>query len=245
MTSRSTLFTLLGLALITLNACFSPRPVVRVETIDEPERWNYGQAILKAEKDGIITTAAYAYADDDYLVFDVGVTNWQEERLLVEPAGIELTVAPHDMRIPAVDPEAYMLSMEMDASRREANAKNAAVVAGVAAVAAVTAAVVTADGNNSNNNVNDNGNEGLDVVNIAPTVLIGSGAGTPPGPGSIADDPWFWSDQTLRKTTLEKGQQVQGKVLFPRNDQVSDFQLLVPVDSFIFTFRFKQVLHRP
>lgn len=244
MKTNFTLFFLSGIILLALSACFSPRPVVRVEPVNEPNKWNYGQAILEAEKNGIATNAAYAYSDDDYLVFDVEVTNWRDERILIEPSGIELTFAANDMRIPAVDPEAHLLGMEMDDSRREANAKNAAVVAGVVAVAAVTAAVVssTNDNNNTENNFN---NDGLDVINVAPTLIVGAGAGAPPPPGPIAVDPWFWSDQTLRKTTLEKGQQVRGKVLFPRNDQMRNFEMLVPVEELIFTFEFKQILYRP
>lgn len=245
MKTKSTLFFLSAVSVCLFSACFSPRPVVRVEPLDEPTKWNYGQAILEAEKDGITTNVAFAYSDDDYLVFDVEVTNWREERILVEPAGIELTIGPIDMRIPAIDPEAHMLGMEMDVSRREANAKNAAVVAGVVAVAAVTAAVVTSTNDGNNGNENNFNNNDLDVINVAPTLIVGAGAGAPPPPGPIAVDPWFWSDQTLRKTTLEKGQQVRGKVLFPRNDQVHDFDLLVPVEELMFTFGFKQVLHRP
>ncbi|PHN03326.1 hypothetical protein CRP01_26955 [Flavilitoribacter nigricans DSM 23189 = NBRC 102662] len=233
------------MALLSLSACFSPRPVVRVEPIEEPQRWNYGQAILEAEKNGITANAAFAYSDDDFLVFDVEVTNWREERILVDPAGIQLDVnSATSMYIPAIDPEEQMLGMEMDASRREANAKNAAVVAGVVAVAAVAAAVATSS-NDNNNNENNFNNDGVDVVNVAPTLVLGAGAGGAPPPGPIAVDPWFWSDQTLRKTTLEKGQQVRGKVLFPRNDQIRNFEMSVPVEELIFTFEFRQVLHRP
>jgi hypothetical protein len=244
MKTTSTLVLLSALSLLTLNACFSPQPVVRVEPTDEPQKWNYGQAILEAEKDGIATNAAYAFSDDDYWVFDVEVINWREERIMVDPADIALTIAPIDMRIPAVDPEAHLLGMEMDASRREANSKNAAVVAGVVAVAAVAAAVATS-GDDNNNNENNFDNDVVDVVNVAPTIVVGAGAGAPPPPGPVAVDPWFWSDQSLRKTTLEKGQKVRGKVLFPRNDQVRNFDMLVPVEELIFTFGFKQVLHQP
>lgn len=241
MKKKSTLILLTALSLMTLSACFSPKPVVRIEPTDEPQRWNYGQAILEAERDGITANAAYAYSDKDFWVFDVEVINWREERILVDPAGIELTFAPIDMRIKAIDPEEQMLDMEMDASRREANAKNAAVVAGVVAVAAVTAAIATSDNNNNENNFDNNG---VDVVNVAPTLVVGAGAGAPP-PAPIAVDPWFWTEQTLRKTTLEKGQKVRGKVLFSRNDQVQNFDLLVPIEELIFTFGFKQVLHQP
>lgn len=243
MKTKSTLILLSALSLVALSACFSPKPVVRIEPTDEPQKWNYGQAILEAEQDGITASAAYAYSDKDFWVFDVEVINWREKRILVDPAGMELTVAPIDMRIPAIDPEVHMLDMEMDASRREANGKNAAVVAGVVAVAAVAAAIATSD-NGNNNNENNFDNDGIDVVNVAPTLVVGTGGGTPP-PAPIAVDPWFWTEQTLRKTTLEQGQKVRGKVLFPRNDQVRNFNMLVPVEEFIFTFGFKQVLHQP
>lgn len=245
MKNTSTLIVLAACTLLALSACFSPKSVVRIEPTDEPQRWNYGQAILEAEKDGIAANAAYAYSDEDYWVFDVEVINWREDRIMVDPAGIELTIAPIDMKVSAIDPESQMLDMEMDASRREANAKNAAVVAGVVAVAAVATAIATSSGDNNDNTENNFDNNNLDVVNVAPTLVIGAGAGAPPPPGPIAVDPWFWSEQTLRKTTLEKGQKVRGKVLFPRNDQIRNFDMLVPIEELIFKFGFKQVLHQP
>jgi len=58
-------------------------------------------------------------------------------------------------------------------------------------------------------------------------------------------DYWFWSDHTLRKTTLDKGQMVRGKVVFPRDNELKEFEVLVPVEELMFTFAFQQRLFQP
>lgn len=242
MKTKSTLTFFAFISILLFSACFSPKPVVRVETASNPDKWNYGQAILEAEKDGIVASAAYAYHDRDYLVFDVEVTNWREESIFVDPARISLSVMPQDLLIPAIDPETQLLNMDMDASRREASAKNMAVVAGVVTVAAVTAAVASGSDNNDGDAAVNNYDN--DVVNVAPTLIVGGGGAAPSGQ-RIAEDAWFWADQTLRKTTLENGQKVRGKVIFERDDQVRDFEMNIAVEELLFTFGFKQRLFRP
>lgn len=240
----TTLFSLLLFSMY-FAACVSPKAVIRVEPVAEPDKWNYGQAIVESKKNGLITSASFAYSDPDFLVFDVEVTNWREERILIDPAQISMQLTDAHFSTSAIDPEQYVLDMEIEASRREANAKNAAIVAGVVAVAAVTAAVV-ADANNDNGN--ENGfvnNGGVDAVNLAPTVFINSGGGVAPSGVPQTVDPWFWSDHTLRKTTLERGEMVRGKVVFPRDDSLPHFELVVPVEEITFNFSFKQIIYQP
>lgn len=240
MKNSSTLLLALAFLSILFPACFSPKPVVRVEPVAEPDKWNYGQAVLEAEKADILTSVSYAYSDKEFMVFHVEVTNWRDERLLVNPADISITIPDGGFKIPAIDPEQHMLDMELEASRREANSKNAAVVVGAVAVAAVAAAVIT---DNGNNNVENAGNNGVDVINVAPTVFIDDGVQRGAAPYPV--EPWFWTDQTLRKTTLEKGEMVRGKVVFPRNDNLPRFAMEIPVEEIMFTFSFKQIYHWP
>ena len=246
MKTKSTLLHSTFGMLLLLSACFSPREIVRIEPNTEPDKWNYGQAILEDNQDNIAVSAAFAYSDPDFLVFDIEVTNWREEPIVVSPENIQIQLTNTERKLTAIDPEEHLLDMEIDESRREANRKNGAVVAGVAAVAAVTAAAVAAESNN-NNDANGNAllNTAENLTYIAPTVVIASGGNAPPPVQARPVDPWFWTDYTLRKTTVKKGEIVRGKILFPRDNAIGVFELSVPVEELIFTFGFNQRLYFP
>jgi hypothetical protein len=168
----------------------------------------------------------------------------------------------------AIDPEKQLFSMEARENVREANAKNAAVLAGVVAVAAVTAAVVSevndnknnhntnnnSNNENRNNNNNNNNNNNTNLFLSLPLVLNSTTASETVVESRVSDfqpdlpttgNRNFWMDYTLRKTTLAPGEKVRGKVLFPRQDALRDFLLMVPVEQTVFSFGFKQKVFIP
>ena len=154
--------------------------------------------------------------------------------------------------------------MEAQENVREANAKNAAVLAGVVAAAAVTAVVVSEikdakeirNNNNSNSN-NENRNNNQSNTNFllsVPLVLNSSSADQSIAQSNIDNiepnrpttrDRGFWMDYTLRKTTLAPGEKARGKVLFSRQDALKDFLLMLPVEQSVFSFGFKQKVFQP
>lgn len=240
-----------------LTSCFTPKPVVRVEPVDEDVRWQYGQAFARQQADGLEVQAAYNGNNREYLFFDVEVTNFGEEEVLVDPKKFYLEVKGMKMR--AADPEVILLGLDMDASRQEANSKNAAVAIGVAAVAATAAIIATSDGdgnsNSSNNNAVSNSFDGgynnldlaVDLVSIVPSLIIdlSSPRMVQELPPVDPQDRNFWTDFTLRKTTLRKGERVSGKVLFRTLDLDDRFQMILPMESTTFRMQFKQLLFQP
>ena len=245
---------------LSLCSCAVPQAVVRVEpTADQKVRWDYGQAIVEKSVDSLFGRAAFDHAEKEFLVFNVDVTNLSQRDLLVAPELFYITTST-GTRYLALDPEKQLFSMEVQENVREANAKNAAVLAGVVAAAAVTAVVVSEikdakDNNNNNNNENRSNNQSnTNFLLSVPLVLNSSSADQSIVQSNIDNfepnrpttrDRDFWMDYTLRKTTLAPGEKVRGKVLFSRQDALKDFLLMLPVEQSVFSFGFKQKVFQP
>lgn len=261
----SAIFYLFALA-ISLSSCAVPQAVIRMEpAADQQIRWDYGQAIIEKSVDSLFGRAAFDHAEKEFLVFNVDVTNLSQGDQLVAPEQFYLTT-PTGSRFFALDPEKELFSMEVRENVREANAKNAAVLAGVVAAAAVTALVVSEikdnkdnnnNNNNSNNNNNENRNNNRDNTNFLLSVPLVFNSGSAdrsivqPNIGNFepnlptTNDRSFWMDYTLRKTTLAPGEKARGKVLFRRQDALKDFLLMVPIEQSVFSFGFKQKVFLP
>jgi hypothetical protein len=260
---RSGFFYLFVLA-ISFSSCAVPQAVVRMEPAsDQKIRWDYGQAIVEKSVDSLFGRAAFDHAEKEFLVFNVDVSNLSQRDQLVAPEQFYLTTTT-GTRYFALDPEKQLFSMEVQENIREAKAKNAAVLAGVVAAAAVTAVVVSEikDNNNSSNNNNNNNNntERLnhqDNTNFLLSIPLAINAGSAnqsivsqnldnfepnlPSTGNRN----FWTDYTLRKTTLAPGKKARGKVLFRRQDTLKDFLLILPVEQSVLSFGFKQKVFLP
>lgn len=253
--NRSSLLFTFGLfSAFLLTSCFTPKPVVRVEPDNEKVRWQYGQAFARQQANDLEVQAAYNGNNREYLFFDVEVTNFGEKEVLVDPSQFYLNINSFQLR--AIDPEAFLLGLDLDASRREANSKNTAVALGIATVAATVAVIATAD-NNSNASSNNAGNAfdsgyssldlAFDAVTIFPNLFIDLTAprNFEEMPPVDPKDRNFWTDFTLRKTTLRKGERVSGKVLFPIHELDDRFQMVLPLEASTFQMQFKRKLHRP
>ncbi|MEL7375971.1 MAG: hypothetical protein AAFN65_03355, partial [Bacteroidota bacterium] len=131
--------------LVLASACFTPEAVVRIQP-EQSENvfWHQGQPIAEQVQNNIMMRAAYSHATEDYLVFDIEVFNDGLSAILVSPEQFMLTTPRRNLRIPARNPEEVMLGMEIDASRKAANSKNAAVLGAVAMIGAAVA-VASAD----------------------------------------------------------------------------------------------------
>jgi hypothetical protein len=255
MTSNYYAFLLCCLSLF-LSGCFTPREVIRIAPgQSENVFWYQGQAIAEAQMNNITTRAAYSHANRDYLIFDVEVFNDSDRPCLISPENLSLTTQ-QNVRIPAVDPETELFSLEMEASRREANAKKMAVAGGVVLATAAVVAAVSSDGDNAiSNDFGDNYDlvdasldlaEGATMVawainfhndpvlSVSPDVL--------PEAGSVA----FWQDVALRRTTIMPNSNIRGLVAFPRTATTTGNLILdIPLQCAHFSFNFTQKTFQP
>ena len=222
------LFLLLALA-SNFIAC-TPRTVIRLDADEAADvKWNYGRQIVQLQKDSMDAEVYFDTYDKESLVFDVELTNWAQKSELVAPEEIYLKCGDDGPTRIAANPEWILLKQEIDASRREANAKNLAIAVGaVAAASIVVAAVSDNDNDNNNGNNDDDNNDNRNNFNSNNNVFISTYV-APPLPAPVMPPSVdFWANYALRKTTLEEKHKVGGKVVLPRLDTCPNLDLYLP-----------------
>lgn len=243
------------LIMLLSSGCFTPHQIVRVAPeAQENIFWHQGQAIAEKKQDSIIVRAAFSHAEHKYLLFDVEVFNEKETPILVSPEALSL-LTPSKYHLPAIDPEAVILSMEMRASQQEANAKNAAVAGSVILVGAAVAVAVSSD-DSPNYEDNDTDEAVYDALSFTADVVLPAIAWgvhfhqdpilseypeALPSPQELI----FWQDIVLRRTTLRPGESIRGLVAFPRYDNTQQLELIFPIEQDEFRFLFTQKLYQP
>jgi hypothetical protein len=236
-----TLLILIGLA-STFFSC-TPRTVLRMDADESAEiKWNYGRQILQLHEDSMDAEVYFDTYSKNDLIFDVELTNWGSESVLVAPENIYLKCADGVGTRTAADPEWVLLKEEIDASRREANAKNLAIFVGVATVATVVAVAASDRDNNNGNNNNDNNSNNYNSNNVYVSTYVAPALPAPVMPPSID----FWANYALRKTTLDENHKVGGKVVVPRMDGCPVLDLYLPFGGeTAMVARFKQQVIQP
>ncbi len=225
-------------------AC-TPRTVLRLDADEAADvKWSYGRQIVQLSKDSMDAQVYFDTYSKDHLIFDVELTNWAGKSLLVAPEDIYIKCEGAEHGRYASNPESVLLKQEIDASRREANAKNLAIAIGVVAAASVVAAVVSENNNdNSNNNNNDNNiNNFNSNNNYFISTYVAPPLPAPVMPPSVD----FWANYALRKTTLDEKHKVGGKVVLQRIDTCPVFDLYLPYgDGEAMVARFRQRVIQP
>ena len=225
----------LSLLAITLTSCFTPQKVITMESgDDQPTKWNYGREVVLVKKGDLEARIFFEDFTKKDLIFDVEVVNLGDEEILLKPEEIHL-LTDNGGRLWCYDPEKEIFGEQMELSRREARAKNTAVAVGVAAVATIVAVAATSDGDNNDNDNDFDGDTFVYVNTLVP----------PPPMEYRPPNVNFWKDYSLRKTTLEKGYKIGGKIVFPRMDDVREFTVVVPVGEEELKATFRQRIYQP
>ncbi len=203
-------------------------------------KWSYGRQIIKKQKDSADMQVYFDTYNKKYLVFDVEMTNWGSQAVLLSPENIYLKCAEGEGTRNAMNPELELLNKDIDQSRHEATAKNLAVAVGVVAVVGVVAAIATDTG------VSSEGSSENNVANNIVNVTYVSTYVPPPQPApTLPPSVDFWANYSLRKTTLEQGYKVGGKVVLPRMDYCPHLELYLPLGNETFVASFIQQIIQP
>lgn len=233
---------LLGVGLFSLSSCFTPRTIVKMESHpDEDITWNYGRQIVSTVNGDLEAQVFFDDFTKDDLIFDVEITNWGEENVLLSPEFFYLELADGS-KVKALDPERQIFDGKVRRSRDEAADKNAAVAIGVAAVAAVVAVTAAEIADDDNDGLFNDG-DGVDI--IAPIFIDASPTTAPPPLPYFPPDVVFWEDYALRKTTLKPKFKANGKVVFPRNDLARGLAIYLPIEENVLRVRFNQSIFQP
>lgn len=233
-------------------SCATPRTIVRMSPVSEQVKWNFGQAYASDTVAGVYVEAAFDKATKEYAIFDITILNGSNMSYLVEPESFVLDAIVHDSILEshtnAVDPEIMLLSIDKKISQNEADAKNAKVGAAIATGALVATAVVVsvAAGSDIEPRYHHHYRSVDPDLFLAP-IILNAATNDIPADYLSSDDQYrdVWANITIRKTTLEPGYQMQGKVFFPRNENPGTYVLKLPVDDGAISIPFKQLNYYP
>lgn len=241
----SKIIVLLGL-MSAVVSCTAPQAIVRMDPISPNVRWNHGQAFASDTVTGIIVECAFDKATPEYNVFDVSVINASNMAYLLDPINFEVEeIAQKSIGMVhyAIDPETMLLSIDKMMSKEEADAKNAKVGNGIAMGALAVAAVALA--------VTDDVDMGYRAsdpdLTFSPSIMINSSNNNVPYDYMTENDEKreMWSMYAARKTTLQPGYSVGGKIFFHRFEKPGTYVLKLIVDDQLIRIPFTQTTYEP
>lgn len=237
--------------LVLLSSC-TPLRVVRVEPVSKDFQYDYGQQVVTESIPTASVAVSYYDATAQYLVFNMSVENTGDYAINFDAASCQLVpdVGPVSS---AIDPEVQLLSMDMDQMQRARKQRTFAwvgaglLVAGVVADASgLVGGAGDAVGNISLAEELALSTADAVVFTVANTVAQNSRvAGAEPSSEiPVPESRYFWLDHSLRITTIQPGERAFGKVVFPRNDEATNFSLQVRIEDQVLTVPFKQKVFR-
>ncbi|MDP1832931.1 MAG: hypothetical protein Q8K67_12810 [Geothrix sp.] len=235
--------TLVAIAFLApLIGCFrAPEPNPPLQPVQPVERWVHGKAYLRQTRGDLEATVAFLEAAPGSLLFDVVLTNRGQAAVLVAPeqfsCGLEElppgVAGPRD--VPAVDPEQMIHRLGQAAATEQAAKANTAVFRGVFLLADM-ADSVSNDRYRSpreRREVRQDSRETYRDMNEADREADRRSSG-------IAGMRRHWEEDCVRKTTLDPGYGLQGKVVFHLDTRrVGRVILRLPVGSSTFQFEYR------
>lgn len=235
-------FFFFGICLIILSSCSAPKNIIRLKPQSEKTSWFYGQEFTGDSVFGIIAKVAFDEVDQPWYKFDVEIINRSNMSYLVDPAVIYMVPMNgkneplNGDTIYAVDPESKIMELDRNLAVNSSHQKNALGLSLLAAgIDIATGIAVMSDDNPRNDNLR------TDLLPLA----IASGADNKFEALDLNELRDTWKSTTLRKTTLEKGYSIHGKVLVPISPDASYIQLNIPVDNDRIRINFMQVKFIP
>lgn len=231
-------FITLGLTALLMASCSSTRSVVKLKPQSEKTSWFYGQEFTADSVFGIIASVGYDQINPPWYLFDVEITNRSNMPYVVDPATIYCvplngTFQPFNGdTLYAVDPETRIDELDRELAINKNRQKNQLGLTLLAAgIDIATGVVVLTDDNPRNDFVRtdllpaaiaqgqENRFEAIDLNELRDT----------------------WKSTTLRKTTLETGYTMRGKVLVPVFKDAPYIQFNIPVDNEVIRITFMQI----
>ena len=241
---------LLLVALLVLPAC-SPNPVYRLSASDaDVSYWDAGRAYLFAQSDSVAVEVSYELTTQEGHVFDVGFSNRGDRSIVIDPAHIAAQMLSRSSalmggEVAAFDPEAVMLDLDLESSRREASNRTSRLVEGIGAGISLAAATVEVSAADEPGEAS----EAVARYAVDETARVGrvilEERDHELDQAAIAGNRNWWSDAALRRSTLQPGQAVRGWVLVPVDVRAGWVELLIPIGDETARFRFEQSQHKP
>lgn len=235
-------FLISGLSILLFTSCSAPRNILKLKPQSEQTSWFYGQEFTGDSIFGIIAKVAFDDVNYPWYLFDVEITNRSNMSYLVDPAQIfcvPLNGKSEPLNgdtIYAIDPESKLMELDKRLSVNASGPKNQLGLTLLAAgIDIATGIAVLSDDNPRNDNFR---------TDLFPAVLA-EGEINRFEAIDLNELRNTWKSTTLRKTTLEKGFALHGKLLIPIAPDASYIQLNIPVDNELIRINFMQLKFVP
>lgn len=237
------IFYILGfLGVLFLTGCSTPKSVIRLKPQSEKTSWFYGQEFTGDSVFGIIAKIGFDEVQYPWYEFDVEIINRSNMDYLIDPT--QIFIVPLNGKgepfngdtIHAIDPESKILELDKKLAVNTSNRKNHLGLTLLAAsIDIATGIAVLSDDNPRNDNLR------TDLLPLA----IAAGQENQFVAQDLNALRDTWKSTTLRKTTLQKGFSIHGKILVPVSPDASSIQLNIPVDNELLRFNFMQIKFIP
>lgn len=219
-------------------SCSTTRTVIKLKPQSEQITWFYGQEFTADSIFGIIAGVGYDQINHPWYLFDVEITNRSNMPYVVDPATIYCVPLNGILQpfngdtLHAVDPETKIDELDRELVVNKNRQKNQLGLTLLAAgIDIATGVMVLTDDNPRNDFIRtdllpaaiaqgeENRFEAIDLNELRDT----------------------WKSTTLRKTTLETGYTIRGKVLVPIMPDAPYIQFNIPVDNEMIRINFMQI----
>ncbi len=243
--NRLPVFSGIIILLLLVQACSTPKAVVRMNPETEQTKWFYGKEYALDSLNGVSVSMAFNRLIRPYIIFDMEVINNSNLPLLVDPAslfykfsGDTIYTDSASVRFYAADPEKELFDIDMEISRLEARQKNSAMIGLVAAGVGVIAAITSGVENDYDNS--ERYALAADASFIASDIAAAVSVENDIEAMENEDLRYRWENAALRKTTLDPGQAIRGHLYFDYQPEARFYRFFFPIDDDYITHTFRQ-----
>ncbi len=242
MNARVPFFIMAILTSLLIQSCHAPANLVKLKPNEEPDKWFYGQALIRDSVYGVEYEVGFDKFNNNQYFFDFHIANHSNMPILIDP--VQFYYIPYDPqmkplipeKVTAKDPEQEIFEIEKHLSRNEARRRNQIGISLVAIGADIATGIIVASDDRPNNDL-------LHRV-VADGVHLGiaaSGAANENETIDLNELRESWESAAIRKTTLDCTYYMHGKVVFPATPDAAFVRIYVPVDDKWLEFNFAQV----
>ncbi|HZL17526.1 MAG TPA: hypothetical protein VFG23_07260 [Polyangia bacterium] len=216
--------------------CATPAPLVRLNPKATDITWVGGRATVQATNNNIRVGTAFEYQDGPMLAMRVEIENDTTARIEVAPADFTFTdclgeaIASCMPTLAAVDPEKVLASLDVAQSREVAESANDQALLG-------TLVILSAVGDVG---AHHHGS-GLRTA-VALDAMQSDASTHDSAQASFGVRRQIWSNQALRRNTLDPGQGTSGLVFLPIDLRAGYVWFNVRLAGAVFQFPFQQVV---
>ena len=228
--------------LLLFASCSTPRELIKLQPNSAKTSWFYGQEFMGDSVFGIVAKVGFDEIQSPWYTFDVEITNRSNMDYLLDPS--QIFIVPLNGKnepfngdtLFVVDPETKIQELDKKLAINKARQKNQLGISLLAAgIDIATGVAVMSDKNPRNDNFR------TDLLPLA----IAAGADNKFEAIDLNELRDTWKSTTLRKTTLEKGYSIHGKVLAPIFPDAPYIQVNIPVDNDLIRINFMQIKYIP